>query len=102
MSEDSTKPIKLHRDAKNDPVLSLGNAEHPYLKLPPRYEQTTMLGVNITSKSKPKVYGIKEGTEYVGKAGWVSIVYAFPLSEVGIDTETTEENEDKPFEEEEE
>lgn len=100
MAQDSKKPIKLHRDNKNDPVLSLGNADHPYLKLPPRYEQTTMLGVNISSKSKPKVYGIKEGTEYVGKAGWVSIVYAFPLSEVGIETEVkSEEDKDTPFEE---
>ncbi len=95
---DKEKPIKLHRGSDN-PVLSLGGAGHPYLKLPPQYEQQNLLQVNITSDNKPKVYGLTAGQQYTGREGWVSVIYAWPLAEVGLPDEANEE-EETPYTEE--
>jgi hypothetical protein len=99
MSDNDRQPIKLHR-GNDDTVLSLGNAGHPYLKLPPRYEQHNLLGVSISAETKPKVYGLTEGQEFIGREGWVSIIYAWPLSEVGLPDNEKMENEEKPYKEE--
>lgn len=92
-----TKPIKLHR-GDSDAVLTLGNTKHPYLKLPPRYEQKNLLGVMIPNGAKPKVYGILPGSEFVGKEGWVSLVYAF--KEDDLDVVEVNKEDESPFEEE--
>ena len=100
IDERPTRPIKLLRTG--DAILSIGGSGHPYLKLPPAYEQNTLLGVRITDQTLPKVYGITAGQQYTGKEGWVSIVYAFKLEDVGIEqTNEQEEKEETPFEEEE-
>jgi hypothetical protein len=98
--EKPTRPIKLLRTG--DAILSIGASSHPYLKLPPAYEQTTLLGVKITDQTIPKVYGITAGQQYTGKEGWVSVVYAFKLDDVGIEQTGNQENDETPFEEEEE
>ena len=101
MSDDTTKrPVRLHRGG--NVVLNIGNTKHPYLKLPPRYEQQNDLGISIGHDVEPKVYGILPGAEFVGRDGWVSIVYAFKASDVALDTNSPEEDEESPFEEEEE
>tara|TARA_B100000085_G_scaffold208908_1_gene192748 strand:- start:31 stop:273 length:243 start_codon:yes stop_codon:yes gene_type:complete len=80
-------------------MLTVGNTKHPYLKLPPRYEQENDLGIVIGNGVEPKVYGVLPGQEFVGRDGWVSIVYSFRMSEVAL--ERNNKNEDEtPFEEE--
>tara|TARA_R100000455_G_C6168507_1_gene50899 strand:- start:170 stop:466 length:297 start_codon:yes stop_codon:yes gene_type:complete len=98
MSEQK-RPVRLHRGGKV--VLPVGNTKHPYLKLPPRYEQENDLGITIGHEVEPKVYGILPGQEFVGREGWVSIVYAFRMSDVALETNTENNEEETPFEEDE-
>jgi hypothetical protein len=98
MSDKNRKPKRLHRGG--NVVLNIGNTKHPYLKLPPRYEQHNDLGVSIGSNVEPKVYGILPGAEFVGRDGWVSIVYAFKMSDVALEENESTEDNDSPFEEE--
>jgi len=97
MTNQRKKPIRLHRGG--NVVLPVGNTKHPYLKLPPRYEQENDLGITIGHGVEPKVYGILPGHEFIGREGWVSIVYAFKLSDVALE-QNNKNNEEKPYEEE--
>lgn len=98
MADENKKPMRLHRGG--NVVLNIGNTKHPYLKLPPRYEQQNDLGISIGSDVEPKVYGILPGAEFVGRDGWVSIVYAFKMSDVALEGNESDEDNDSPFEEE--